>query len=69
MDRKSCYDIPEVNKRRERIFGPWKRVELLGLTAKYRNWEPNSCLAQIKLCWCTMYVQNGSENKVTHLYV
>ena len=29
-----------MNEHRERRFGPWKRVELLSLTAKYRNWEP-----------------------------
>jgi len=48
-----------MNERRERIFGPWKRAEVLSLTAKYRDWEPNSCLAQIKLCWDTMYAQNS----------
>jgi hypothetical protein len=34
-----------MNERRERRLGPWKRVELLGLTAQYSNWEQNSCLA------------------------
>ena len=53
--------VKGMNERRERRVGPRKCVELLSLTAKYRNWEPNSCLAQIKLCWDTIQYKTRKE--------